>query len=236
MTNGWNASAEAWIASVGEDGDWGRRHVLDAPMLARVRGRGFRRALDIGCGEGRFCRMMQPLGVRTLGIDPAERLIAQARRRDPAGAYQVGGAEALDVEEAGFDLAVSYLSLIDISGLDAALSEAHRVLAPGGTLLIANLQSFNTAADPIGWSREADGSQRFSIDHYLQERVNLISWNGIAVQNWHRPLSRYMQALLAAGFSLRHFDEPEPVGIDDDKARRYRRAPNFLVMEWQKER
>lgn len=235
MTKGWSASAEAWIATVGEDGDWGRRHVLDAPMLARVRGRGFVRALDIGCGEGRFCRMMQPLGVRTLGIDPVERLIAQARRRDPAGEYRVCGAESLEVEDGAFDLAVSYLSLIDISGLDAALSEAHRALAPGGTLLIANLQSFNTAADPIGWSREADGSRRFSIDHYLQERVNLIAWNGIEVQNWHRPLSRYLQALLDTGFALRHFAEPEPVGIDDEKARRYRRAPNFLIMEWKKD-
>ena len=37
--DGWNASAAAWIAEVAQDGDYGRRFVLDAPMLARIRGR-----------------------------------------------------------------------------------------------------------------------------------------------------------------------------------------------------
>lgn len=42
----------------------------------------------------------------------------------------------------------------------------------------------------------------------------------------------YMQGLLDAGFELVHFDEPAPYGVDDAKADRYRRVPNFLVMEW----
>ena len=86
----------------------------------------------------------------------------------------------------------------------------------------------------VTWTHEPDGSRRFCIDGYLDERANWIAWRGIRVRNWHRPLSTYMSALLDAGFELRHFDEPAPQGIDDDKARRYRRAPNFLIMEWQK--
>lgn len=39
MTSGWDGSAQAWIKTMGADGDWGRRHVLDGPML------------DFGCGE-----------------------------------------------------------------------------------------------------------------------------------------------------------------------------------------
>jgi hypothetical protein len=52
VSDGWAASAAAWIIEQGEDGDYGRRFVLDAPMLARIEGRGFRHALDVGCGEG----------------------------------------------------------------------------------------------------------------------------------------------------------------------------------------
>jgi hypothetical protein len=33
---------------------------------------------------------------------------------------------------------------------------------------------------------------------------------------------------------LRHFAEPEPQGVSGEKADRYRRAPNFLVMEWER--
>ena len=39
---------------------------------------------------------------------------------------------------------------------------------------------------------------------------------------------------LDEGFALEHFAEPAPQGVEDDKADRYRRAPNFLVMRWRK--
>lgn len=67
---GWDLSAQAWIDNMGEEGDFGRRCVLDAPMIARIRDRGFRTALDVGCGEGRFCRILRGLGIAPVGIDP----------------------------------------------------------------------------------------------------------------------------------------------------------------------
>lgn len=204
-------------------------------MLERCRGRGIVRALDIGCGEGRFCRMLVREGIATVGIDPTAGLIEQARHLHPDGDYRIERAEATSLPDAGFDLVVSYLSLIDIADLEAAIREAHRLLRPGGSFLIANLQSFNTAAEPLGWSHEPDGSRRFSIDHYLEARPRWTEWQGIRICNWHRPLASYMTALLDAGFCLTHFAEPGPEpGCTGPKADRYRRAPNFLVMEWQK--
>ena len=234
MDNGWNASAQAWITEMGADGDWGRRHVLDAPMLARVRGRGFQSAVDIGCGEGRFCRKLAAEHIRCIGIDPTADLIHAAQQRDPQGDYRIEPAESLSLADASVDLAIAYLSLIDIADLPLALAEAHRVLRPGGVFLIANLQSFNTAAVPLGWTREPDGSRRFCIDHYFEERIVETAWRGIRIHNWHRPMQAYMQGLLDAGFDLVHFDEPAPQGVEGDKADRYRRVPNFLVMEWRK--
>jgi ubiquinone/menaquinone biosynthesis C-methylase UbiE len=234
MTNGWNESAAAWIAEIGEGGDWGRSRVLDAPMLERVRVGAFRDALDVGCGEGRFCRMLRAEGLSCIGVDPARALVDYARERDPAGDYRLGQAEALDFGDASFDLVVSYLSLIDIEGLDQAISEMARVLRPGGALLIANLASFFTAGPPSGWIKGADGEPRFFIDHYLEERGEWVSWAGLYVQNWHRPLSRYMSHLLAQGLQLSYFAEPEPIESDAEKAARYRRVPFFLVMEWRK--
>ena len=57
---GWTSSADAWIASMGEHGDDGRRYVLDPALLARIEGRAFQSALDVGCGEGRFSRILNP--------------------------------------------------------------------------------------------------------------------------------------------------------------------------------
>lgn len=65
MTDGWDESAGAWIAEQGDLGDYSRQFVLDAPMMARARGKGFRKALDVGCGEGRFCRMLAAEDIET---------------------------------------------------------------------------------------------------------------------------------------------------------------------------
>jgi SAM-dependent methyltransferase len=222
MDNGWNESADAWIADMGDTGDFGRRYVLDGPMLARVADGKFASALDIGCGEGRFCRALTTFGIATTGIDPTEPLITEAQRRHPDGDYRIASAEDLPFADDHFDLVVSYLSLIDIPDLPTAISEMTRVLTPGGTLLIANLTSFKTA-------QSGDAMQT-----YLEEFHTWEEWRGIRVKNWHRPLSRYMTLLLDAGLMLRHFDEPEPTGGDPAKAWRYRKLPWYLIMEWQK--
>ncbi len=236
MTDGWEESAVAWIAEMGDRGDFSREFVLDAPMLVRATARPYGAALDVGCGEGRFCRMLRANGIPTVGLDPTRELIARAAQLDPGGDYRVGVAEALDFPAGAFDLVVSYLSLIDIPDLDAALGEMVRVLAPGGTLLIANLNGFATAAVGGGWTHPRDGEPVFAIDHYLVERAEWAAWRGIRVQNRHRPLSRYLRALLEHGLILRHFDEPAPTGGNPAKADRYTRVPLFHIMEWEQPR
>jgi ubiquinone/menaquinone biosynthesis C-methylase UbiE len=92
MTNGWEESATAWIADLGEHGDFGRRYVLDPVMLSRALAARPSAALDVGCGEGRFCRMLKAGGVAAVGIDPTRKLLAAARQRDPTGHYVEGEA------------------------------------------------------------------------------------------------------------------------------------------------
>lgn len=235
MGTGWEQSAQAWIASMGERGDWGREHVLDPVMLGRVQGRRFRRALDVGCGEGRFCRMLQAAGIAATGIDPTRELIEHAKKRDPSGDYQLARAEALPFEAASFDLVVSYLTLIDIADFRTALGEMSRVLQPGGSLLIANLTSFTSACATQGWIRDRDGRRvHYPVDRYLDEFSDWVDWDGIRIVNWHRPLGAYMAALLGNGLELTFFAEPEPASGEPSRQAVYRRAPWFLVMEWRR--
>ena len=235
MSNYWDQSAEAWIADMDNHGDFSREFVLDAPMLARIEGRDFRTALDVGCGEGRFCRMLRARGIATTGVDPTEALLRRARERDPAGDYREGRAEALEFPDASFDLVVSYLTLIDIADIRQAIPHMVRVLKPGGALLIANLNSFFTASGNARWIRDADGGyQHFPLDTYLEERCDVVSWRAITIDNWHRPFSVYMKLLLEQRLHLVHFDEPAPVGGDRETAERYRRVPWHMMMEWRK--
>lgn len=214
-------------------GDWARGAILDPAMLERVEDGPVRRALDIGCGEGRFCRLLARQGIETTGIDPTGALIEAARQNHPQGRYLVGRAESLPFPDSSFDLVVSYLSLVDIEDLAAAAAEMVRVMAPGGKLLIANLASHNSAGR---WLKDDLGrAVGYLIDDYLQERPIRQKWDGIDIVNWHRPLCAYMQRFLGSGLRLSHFDEPKPRGEAGPAADRFVRAPWFVVMEWLKE-
>jgi len=233
MSNDWDQSAPAWIASMGEHGDWGRQHVLDPVMLGRLADRQFSQALDVGCGEGRFCRLLKQRGISAIGIDPTRPLLEEARKRDPSGDYRFGNAERLDFESSSFDLVISYLSLIDIADFRAAIREMARVLRPNGTLLVANLNSFFTSCLAQGWIREADGRRvHYPVDRYLDEFSNWVEWADIRVENWHRPLGAYMRAFFDNGLQLTFFDEPEPASSGGSRIADYRRAPYYLMMEW----
>ena len=233
--NGWASSAPAWIRSMGEDGDFSRQYVLDEPMLARVRLMQAKTALDVGCGEGRFCRMLADLGIATVGVDPVEAMIQEAHVRHSGGTYHVGFAESLPCEDDAFDLVVAYLSLIDIDDLDAAVAQMTRVLKPGGRLLIANLSSFATSSASFGkrYCRDT-GEELRPLGQYLKEGKMWFEWDGIRIQNWHRPLSVYMQAFLSKGLTLRHFDEPSPKSGPAERREAYERMPYLMIMEWEK--
>ena len=238
---GWGNSAEAWIADQGDHGDYARQFVLDAPMLERVRAGGsfpranpavtFATALDVGCGEGRFPRILNGMGIKTTGMDIVPAFVEAAKQRDPQGDYVVGNAEALDFADDSFDLVVSYVTLLDIPDIRRAIPEMVRVLRPGGSLLLANLSSHTSAG---GWEEQLDGSRKYVIDNYLDEIGTWQSWHDINVFNWHRPLSLYMQLFLNEGLILRYFDEPKARGGDPEWAARQQRVAWFVIMEWEK--
>jgi SAM-dependent methyltransferase len=236
VDNGWTLSADAWIADMGDHGDFGRRYVLDPVMLRRALAASAARALDVGCGEGRFCRRLAAAGIAVAGLDPTPTLLAAARARDRRGTYLLGVAEALPFADLTFDLVVSYLTLIDIPDIDLAIREMARVLAPGGTLLIANLTNFSTPCADRGWVKDEQGERlHYPIDRYFEDRGMWVEWRGIRIINHHRPMRRYMKALLDAGLTLTWFDEPEPIdSAPAAVAADYRRVPWFLVMEWRK--
>ena len=74
----------------------------------------------------------------------------------------------------------------------------------------------------------------FAYDMML-ERGYPAAWADIRIQNYHRPLSAYMTALLGAGSTLRQFDEPPCTAPDPAVRARFHRMPWALFMVWDKE-
>jgi len=233
----WDKSAEAWIARI-DAGEENRELLLDPVMLALCGDPRGLRVLDDGCGEGRFSRLLAARGAHVVGLDRTRRLAETALQRRTGGEqYLQGTAEQLPFADGTFDLLVSYVMLVDVPDFRAAIREMARVLAPGGSLVVSNV-SFMSAGP--GWVRDEDGKRlHYPIDHYFEERSELLSWCGIEIENWHRPLSAYMDAYLGTGLILRDFLEPQPKDDslrDDPRFEDWYRVPNFTVMRWEKPR
>jgi len=100
--------------------------------------------VDIGCAAGRFCFDVRKRGHRVVGIDLAKPMIREAvllaRDQHAAIPFCVMDAQALAFADSLFGAALmlgSVLSHVPGRGARlATLREAHRVLKPGGTLLI----------------------------------------------------------------------------------------------------
>jgi ubiquinone/menaquinone biosynthesis C-methylase UbiE len=231
----WQDSAAAYIAFQ-DAGDGNRTLLLDPVMLALCGGVRGQRVLDLGSGEGRFCRMLADRGATVTGIDPIAEMIRASRERGGSGdAYALAAAEALPFADAAFDLVVSYVTLVDIVDYATAIRDAARALRPGGRFVVANL-NFVTASQ--GWQRDADGNRLYHrVDRYADEWPQTYEWAGMRIVNWHRPLANYMHAFLSSGLLLRDFLEPVPEDQslrDDPQFEDWFRVPIFTVMRWEK--
>jgi SAM-dependent methyltransferase len=92
--------------------------------------------LDDGCGSGMFSSMAINTGAQVIGIDAATGLLEVARERNPGSNFLEEDLEALPFEDNSFDAVTAFNSLQYAGNFEQALSEASRVLKPGGKLVI----------------------------------------------------------------------------------------------------
>ncbi|WFC64309.1 malonyl-[acyl-carrier protein] O-methyltransferase BioC [Pseudomonas sp. REST10] len=99
------------------------------------------RWLDLGSGTGYFTRALgERYGQGTgLAVDIAEGMLRHARPQGGAAHFIAGDAEALPLQTASVDLLFSSLALQWCADFPRVLSEAQRVLRPGGVLAFSSL-------------------------------------------------------------------------------------------------
>jgi 2-polyprenyl-3-methyl-5-hydroxy-6-metoxy-1,4-benzoquinol methylase len=119
---------------------WEQRLALD-PWLRVTPGM---RALDVGCGVGRWSRLMAGRGARVMGVDLSPTMIAEARRRTSAQGlagdcrFVVADLASLAFKRR-FDLVLGVTVLqhiLDPAALGAALRAMAEHVAPGGRIVL----------------------------------------------------------------------------------------------------
>lgn len=98
-------------------------------------------AADLGCGTGVLLARLAGRGGGAIGVDASPRMLELARRTCAAGGVELrlGELEHLPLRDGEVQAAVLNLVLHHLREPAAGLGEAHRVLVPGGTLVVAEL-------------------------------------------------------------------------------------------------
>jgi len=100
------------------------------------------RLVDIGTGTGRMIELFGPRATQAIGIDRSSEMLRLARvKLEAAGVHsslRQGDMYALPLDDGSADSMIIHQVLHYAHSTAAAIAEAARVLAPGGTLLVVD--------------------------------------------------------------------------------------------------
>jgi SAM-dependent methyltransferase len=173
---------------------------LDRQLLDRFAAsvRDFGPACDMGCGPGHVARYLHEQGIRVSGVDLSPEMVARARCLTPAVEFRQGDMLALDVADESWAGIAAFYSIIHIprGDLPRALAELHRVLQPGGRLLVAF--------------------------HIGDETVHLEEWWGhkVCVDFFFFRSDEIAQHLRKTGFEIEEIIERDPYAEVEHQSRR----------------
>lgn len=207
----WEANAGWWAEEFTEGADPEYSEQI-LPILSRHLD-GASRVLDVGCGEGQVSRLAARIGGVELvvGVDPTWPLLQVAAERGGVSGLAQGVAAALPVRDGSVDAVVACLVFEHVEAVDEAIAEVGRVLAPGGRFVFL-LNHPLLQVPESGWIDDTIlGEQYWRIGPYLREdsRVEEVA-KDVWIPFIHRPLSRYVGAIVSAGMVVTGMEEPAP--------------------------
>jgi ubiquinone/menaquinone biosynthesis C-methylase UbiE len=224
----WDGNAEAWSVLSQAGYDTYRDH-LNTPafleMLPSVTGL---YGLDIGCGNGHNTRLVADLGANITALDVSSIFLHHAvsggKNSSSSIRFLVASAVELPFPDCTFDFAVAFMSFMDIPETERVISEAYRILKPGGFL---QFSITHPCFDTPHRRQVRDATGRpiaVEVGDYFKELEGEITeWSfGAAptevrrqfplfkVPRFTRTLSHWINLLLDNRFMLEHLEEPSP--------------------------
>jgi SAM-dependent methyltransferase len=174
--------------------DWENARTLgrrDVPFWRNIAVQARGRVLELGCGTGRLSLPIARAGVRLMGVDRSEPMLARARRRVRRARLERlitlvrGDIRYLPVSAATFALVMApygmLQSLLRERDLAATLAAAHDALEPGGTFgleLVADLpnwKEYRKRVSLTGWRGARGGSHVTLVETVRQDRAKRLT-------------------------------------------------------------
>lgn len=159
--------------------------------------------LDAGCGSGPLMEALRGRDAVVAGFDLSPAMVELARQRlgEDADLRVADLGAPLPYPDDAFDLVAASLSLHYVEDWASALAELHRVLRPGGRLVVAIIH-------PTVYAVVYPEADYFALTRYSEDYD--FGEGKVWMTYWHRPLQDVVSAFLDAGFTIKAVTEPPP--------------------------
>ncbi|OIJ66783.1 class I SAM-dependent methyltransferase [Streptomyces mangrovisoli] len=127
---------------------------------------------DLGCGPGRTTGLLASLGLDVFGLDLSESMLAIARRENPSLRFERGSMLELGLADGSLAGVVSWYSSIHtpVERLPELFAGFHRVLAPGGRLLVG------FQAGDVARRHERPWGHAVTLDFQRRRPADMAGW------------------------------------------------------------
>jgi len=145
--------------------------------------------LEVGCGEGRGIGLVLPQAATYSAIDKIESVVESLKEKFPQGRFHAGNIPPLSpFADNSFDVALCFQVIEHIKDDHSLLKEIHRVLKPGGVLLLTTPnRTLSLSRNP--WHvREYTASELSVLAHrfFSNTVVKGISGNSLVMEYYER--------------------------------------------------
>jgi ubiquinone/menaquinone biosynthesis C-methylase UbiE len=211
----WGGVADWYDQLVGDAGSEYHKHVVLPGVLRLLALAPDQTAVDIACGQGVLCRLLNETGVQVTGVDSATELIKAARERSgDAIRYLVGDARNLSfLPENRFNAAACVLAIQNIHPIAPVFAGAARLLLPGGKLVIVMMHPAFRGPKETSWGWDEQNKIQYRrVDRYLLPRKSpIVTHPGSNPDQYtwsfHRPIGEYVKSLRNAGLLIDAIEE-----------------------------
>lgn len=235
-SSSWEAVASWYNGWVGKHGSHYHRKVAVPTTMELLSPTSNDRVLDLGAGSGVLAPHVAQAGAAYVGVELSPSLIKLARRyHGEHGQFIQGDVRHLSqlrgLQPESFQAAAFLLSIQDMDPLDEVVRAAGWALAPGARLVIFMVHPCFRMPRQSGWGYDPQRKLNYRrVDRYLSPTaVPMKAHDRGVTKSYHRPLERYVQALVAAGFRLDRLlelpDSPLPGRRDENPE-----IPLFLAL------
>ena len=164
--------------------------------------------IELGCGTAAISSWLARLGIRPIGVDIVRLQLETAARLQVEFGISFpllcANAESLHFDDASFGMAVSEYGASLWCDPRRWLSEAHRVLRPGGRLIMITSSPLLMACTPLNGGPARDWLIR---DHFGPDRFRFPAEGAV---EFHLTHAEWVQMLNATGFVIENLIETRP--------------------------